>query len=324
MKRVLLTGGTGFVGANLARRLLSDGHEVHLLLHSERNTWRIESIRNLICLHRLSLQDLDAVKRVVGHIRPEWVFHLAAHGAYSWQTDLREMVSANVSGTMNLVEACLQTGFECFVNTGSSSEYGFKDHPPPETEWLDPNSYYAVTKASATMFCRYVAQKEGAQIPTLRLYSVYGAYEDPNRLMPALIINGLKGKLPPLVNPDIARDFVHVDDVVDAYLRAASTPVEDCGAVYNVGSGTQTRLRELIEVARRVLSIKAEPQWGSMPNRQWDASVWVADNSKIIKAIGWRPRHNGVEDGFRQMVKWFMDNPSVLEVYNKAAREMSA
>ncbi len=197
MKRVVVTGATGFVGANLARRLLRDGHELHLLLRPANNPWRIRDIRDDVHSHEVDFTDKESLARVVGAIRPDWVFHLAAHGAYSWQTDLDSMVATNITGTINLVESCLRAGFEAFVNTGSSSEYGYKDHAPAETEWLEPNSYYAFTKASATLFCRYMAQSRNARIPTLRLYSVYGPYEEPARLVPALIMSGLRGKLPP-------------------------------------------------------------------------------------------------------------------------------
>ena len=316
MKRVILTGATGFIGANLARRLLHDGHEIHLLVRPGYTQWRIEAIRSDVHLREVNLGDEEALTRIVGNIRPDWVFHLAAHGAYSWQTDLRQMVQTNIIGTINLVEACLETGFDAFVNTGSSSEYGFKDHAPSETEWLEPNSYYAVTKASATLFCRYTAQRRSVHLPTLRLYSVYGPYEEPKRLMPTLILHGLKGKLPPLVHPDVARDFVYVDDVSEAYLLATAQTDREPGAVYNVGTGVQTSLRDVVDVAQQVMDITVEPEWDSMPDRQWDTNVWVSDNRKIQDELGWRPRHTFEQD-FRLMVHWFHDNPALQRLYHE-------
>lgn len=311
---MILTGATGFVGANLARRLLADGHEVHLLLRHGYAPWRLAAIRADVHLHEVDLSDAVAVAQVVGAILPEWVFHLAVHGAYSTQTDLGQMVQTNIIGTINLVEACLKAGFEAFVNTGSSSEYGFKDHAPSETDRLDPNSYYAVTKASATLFCRHIAQGRGVHLPTLRLYSVYGPWEEPTRLLPTLVLRGLRGELPPLVGPDIARDFIYVADVIEAYLLAAMRPDQESGAVYNVGTGVQTSLREVVEMARRVMDIEAEPEWGSMPNRQWDTSVWVSDNRKLRQELGWQPRVP-FEQGLSLMVDWFRDNPALRDYY---------
>lgn len=304
MKRIILTGGTGFIGTNLVRRLLKEGHDLHLLVRPSYKPWRIEEIKNDVHLHVVDLANAVALNSVVEQIRPDWIFHLAVYGAYPFQSDVQQMVQTNIVGTINLVEACLRTGFEVFVNTGTSSEYGFKDHAPPETEFLEPNSNYAVTKASATLFCRYTAQSQRVHLPTLRLYSVYGPYEESTRLMPTLIRHGLKGELPPLVNQDVAHDYVYVEDVVEAYLLAATKPSQEPGAVYNVGTGIQTSLRKVVEVARRVMGIAVEPKWGSMPNRNWDTGVWIADNRKIRETLGWQPRYS-FEEGFRLTEEWF-------------------
>jgi len=306
MKRIIITGATGFVGANLARKLLAEGNQVHILVRPDYSPWRIQTIRGDLNIHEVEFLDKPKLETVVAKIQPDWVFHLAASGAYSWQTDLTQMVQTNVLGAINLVEACLKTGFDTFINTGSSSEYGFKTAAPTETEWLEPNSHYAVTKASATLFCRHTAQSRNLRLFTLRLYSVFGAYEEPKRLMPTLIRYGLMGKFPPLVNPDTARDYVYIDDVVDAYLLAATKPNQESGAVYNIGSGVQTSLREVVQVVRQVFNITQEPEWGSMPQRLWDTNCWVANNQKAQDELGWRPRFT-FEQGFRKMVAWFSD-----------------
>ena len=201
MARVIITGGTGFVGANLAQRLLHEGHEVNLLVRQGYTSWRINDIGSDLRLHTVDLGNRTSLIRIVGKIRPDWIFHLTAYGGTASQNDWHQMVETNIVGTVNLVEACLNVGFQAFVNTGSSSEYGFKHNAPSETEWLEPNSHYAVTKASASLFCRYTAQSQGVHMPTLRLYSVYGPLESSNRLLPKLITLGLEGKLPPLVSP---------------------------------------------------------------------------------------------------------------------------
>jgi dolichol-phosphate mannosyltransferase len=316
MRRVLLTGGTGFVGANLARRLLAEGDEVHLLVRPGHAGWRIADVHADVRLHEHELADAAAVEAVVRATRPQEVFHLAAHGAYPTQRDVHEMVRTNVTGTVNLLRAALAVGVEAFVHTGSSSEYGFKDHAPAETEWLEPNSAYAVTKAAATHFCRWLGQAERAPVRTLRLYSIYGPWEEPTRLMPALALCGLEGTFPPLAGPEIARDYVHVDDAVEACLLAARRPGQEAGAVYNLGSGVQTRLADVVEVARRVLGIAATPQWGSMPARSWDTAVWVADPRRIRDVLGWRPALD-VAAGFARFVDWFRARADLQDFYRR-------
>ncbi len=316
MKRTLLTGATGFVGANLARRLLRDGHEVHLLIRPAARTWRIDDIRPHVQFQEAPLDDAAAVAAAVRRVRPDWVFHLAAYGAYSSQTDPLRMARTNVLGTTSLVEACLRTDFEAFVNTGSSSEYGFQDHAPAETELPEPNCHYAVTKASATLYCRFTAQSRRVPLTTLRLYSVFGPWEEPTRLIPTVVVRGLDGGLPPLVNPDTARDFVYAEEVNDAYLLAATVPNQELGAVYNVGTGVQTTLRDVVAAARRVLYVEAEPSWGSMANRHWDTGMWVADNRKIRAALGWRPRFT-FEEGLRRTAEWLRERPSLRAWYRE-------
>jgi UDP-glucose 4-epimerase len=316
LKHVLLTGGAGFVGANLARALVGVGHEVSLLLRRESQRWRLQDVNHKVGMHHADLGSQQEVERVVAAIQPDWVFHLATYGAYPEQTDLDKMVRTNIVGTMNLVRACVRVGCEVFVNTGSSSEYGYKSSPPSETAALDPNSHYAVTKAAATLFCRHTARRERLRLPTLRLYSVYGPYEERTRLLPRLITHGLEGSLPPLAAPDTARDFVYIDDVVDAYLRVATVPGQELGAVYNVGTGRQTTLREAVDTTRSFFRLRAQPQWATFPQRPWDTRVWVADIQRIRQTLGWSPLYT-FERGLAATVRWWLANAELWPYYKR-------
>jgi nucleoside-diphosphate-sugar epimerase len=322
VKRTLVTGATGFVGANLTRRLLRDGHEVHLLLRPGHAPWRVKAIRDDVHMHIAELGDRAGLRRLVSLVKPDWIFHLAVYGAYPAETDCRTMVDTNILGTINLVEAAVSVGFEAFVNTGSSSEYGPKDHAPSETEWLDPNSDYAVTKASATLFCRQTARARGVSIPTLRLYSAYGPYEQPTRLIPTLVVKALDGALPSLVDPSVARDFTYISDVCDAYVLAASRGGTDAGAVFNIGSGQQTTIRQVVDLVRRKFGLADEPRWGSMPRRAWDTATWVADNENARRELGWVPSI-GLDSGLDLMSEWLQADRAVLEEYRRAVAGMS-
>jgi len=323
MKRVLLTGGTGFIGANLARRLLVEGHELHLTIRPDHDDWRISEINPHIEPHRIDLLDRDGLRETVERIRPDWIFHLAVYGAYSWQQDFGTMQRTNVSGTQNLVDACAKVGFEAFVNTGSSSEYGFVDRPTSEDDPPDPNSAYAFTKAAATLFCRYAARLNDLPMITLRIYSAYGPFEDPLRLIPTVIVNGLKGRLPPLVGRDVARDFVYIDDVVEAFLLAAHGPISDPGAIYNVASGRQSSIGDVVALARAEFRIAEQPRWGSMEPRSWDTSTWAGRPDKIRRDLGWSASVQ-LEHGFKTFVRWFEDSPKYESLYRAALDKRSA
>jgi nucleoside-diphosphate-sugar epimerase len=289
-KRALVTGAAGFVGANLVRRLLDEGHAVTALVRPGSDRWRLEGLD--LSVREVELADEAAVARSVEEARPEWAFHLAAHGAYSTQRDHRRMFRTNVDGLVNLLDACAGVELEAFVNTGSSSEYGLKASAPDERSWLEPNSAYAVTKAAATLYCRHVGQSGRLPLRTLRLYSAFGPWEEPSRFVPTLMVRCLEGRLPALVSPGTARDFVHVEDVVEAYLLAASRGDQEPGAVYNVGTGAQTTIGQAVEHARRLFGVAEEARWGSMAARSWDTSAWVADSRLARRALGWAPRHD--------------------------------
>jgi len=310
--RAVVTGAGGFVGANVVRRLLAEGHEVKALVRPGTNRWRLEGIAAELDAGEADLRDGAAVTRAIASAKPDVVFHLATRGAYSWQDDAREIIETNVLGTSNVVEACREAGVRALVNTGSSSEYGFKDHAPGEDESLEPNSVYGVAKAAATLLCSVAAQLHGVPVTTLRLYSVYGPYEEPGRFVPALVAAALDGRLPVLASPNVARDFVWVGDVVQACLRAADAP--GAGTVYNVGSGRQTTLAEAVEAARRVFGLAEEPTWGRMADRSWDTEVWVADVAKIERELGWRPEV-GFEEGLQRTAAWLRDDPAARGRY---------
>ena len=148
--RALVTGAGGFVGANLVAALAAAGHEVTAWVHPGGDTWRLDELGLPIEVEAVELLDGEAIERAVERGRPQWIFHLAAHGAYSWQRDSERIMQTNLVSTVRLLAACERIGFESFVHAGSSSEYGFQDHAPVESELPEPNSDYAVMKAAAT------------------------------------------------------------------------------------------------------------------------------------------------------------------------------
>jgi nucleoside-diphosphate-sugar epimerase len=316
-RRVLITGGSGFIGANLARRLINDEHEVHLLLSSGRPAWRLHTIGGRYVAHHIDLRDALGVEGAVGRIRPDWIFHLATYGAYPYQNEFDKALAVNVVATMGLVRAALRQGFESLVLAGTSSEYGSKDHPPDEGEGLNPSSYYAATKAAATILSRQLAAAHAANIVTLRLYSIYGPFEEPTRLIPAIIESSWHNQLPPLVSPESAHDFVFVDDAVEAFVRCAVQTDHVPGAIYNVSTGTQVTLREVVDVARQVLKVTVEPNWGSMPARSWDTASWRGTSRALREHTGWQPHHEFAA-GLRKTAEWFESEPGMKAHYGAA------
>jgi nucleoside-diphosphate-sugar epimerase len=313
-RRVTVTGGSGFVGANLVRALLGEGARVCAFTRRGSDLWRLDEVSRDVDIVEVDVRDADAVERAMHAAKPEWVFHLAARGNASWHSDEREIDAVVIEGTANVIRGASAAGCAVLVNGGSSSEYGFKNHAPAETEPPEPNSAYARAKLSATRFACDAAAQLAMRVVTLRLYSVYGPWEDPRRLLPTLIVRGLAGEWPPLVNADTARDFVWIDDVVDAFRRAAASAAS--GAVYNVGTGRQTTVREVVELARGVLRVPAAPEWGTMPARLWDTASWIADARAIRADLAWSPAVT-LEQGFKRFVAWFEHHAPMLAHYRR-------
>ena len=222
------------------------------------------------------------------------------------------MLSINVRATEALLRAADDAG-ATLVHAGSSSEYGYQDHPPREDELVSPNSLYAVTKVAATHLCRLAAAR-GVRALTLRLYSIYGPWEQPGRLLPTLVRHCLDGSWPPLVAPGTARDFVWIDDACDAFVRAAGAQPDDSGAVFNIASGTQTTLAELVKEAQAVFEVPESPRWGSMEGRAWDTSSWVGDPGAAARELGWRAR-TSIGSGLQRLASWLRDHPELAERY---------
>lgn len=300
-KRVLITGAGGFVGAALARRLVAEGHQVHALLKGSTRRWRLAGVEGLRA-HEVDLGDEEGLRRLAAEIRPQLVYHLAAHGAYPTQSDPDAIIHTNFLGTWNLLKALAKIDYEAFVSAGSSSEYGFKEFAMRETDIPEPNSYYAVTKVAQTLLCQHVARTEQRPINTLRIFSAYGPWEEPSRLVPTVVRKCLRGEELQLVPPDTARDFVYVEDVVDAFLRVG--PLSKLqGEVINIGTGVQSTVRDVVDAVLHHTGARVECRWGAMQPRIWDAKVWVADCTRARTLLGWHA-HTSLADGLGKTVAW--------------------
>lgn len=300
---VLVTGGSGFVGACVVHELLQRSHEVHVLLREQSRPWRLEGVLDRLTVHRADLMDAKATQSILKAVRPGIVLHLAAYGAYESQADARLILQTNILGVHNLLEASAETGVKVFVSTGSSSEYGFKSEPMREADRLEPNSFYAVAKAAQSQLCSLVARRcPQMAIATFRLFSAYGPWEEPTRLMPTVLRRARMGLPLEMVGPDTARDFVFVDDVVDALLDFP-TISRLHGEVINLGTGVETTLREVVNFVLEITGSRSEVRWGAMKARHWDTNRWSADTALARRLIGWAPRHT-LRQGLAKMAAW--------------------
>ena len=314
---ILVLGGGGFVGANLFFQIQSVRNDVYMVVR-RRGTWRLSGVPENRILE-VDLTDVSALKNMIESIGPQTVFNCSAFGAYSFEEDPKLIHRTNYSAIVDLLELLSKEKLAAYVHAGSSSEYGLNCAGPEEAAFLKPNSHYAVSKAAAAQHIYFCGVVRGMPVVNLRLYSVYGALEDTSRLMPNMILHGLKGEYPPLVGPSISRDFVYISDVCEAFIQAAVRMHPGMyGQSYNIGTGKGTTIAELAGIAKKIFDLKTEPSFGSMPARKWDLDLWYSNPTKALKDFEWSAKVP-LEEGIKLMRSWVASLPTTaISDFSKA------
>jgi nucleoside-diphosphate-sugar epimerase len=301
--KIAVTGASGFVGANLVRQL-SKANDV-VAFSRKKGGWRLDSFETT----PLDLNDLAKVRIAIRRIRPDAVIHCAVYGGYNFERDTYRIINTNVLDTVNLLAAC--SNVPIFINTGSSSEYGIKKKPMKETDVAEPRTDYALSKALITSL---IASGRYNAI-TLRLFSVYGYYEEKHRLVPNLIYSAITNRTARLVNKTNVRDFIFIQDVARAYeLAIRRWDRIEKGSVFNVGSGKETTI---IEVAKRIgVRVRIAPDM-----RETEPKMrWQADITKIKKGLGWKPNYS-LQEGLDATKEWMIRN---MDLYNEQKNDKYA
>ena len=312
-KKVLITGGAGFIGSNFVYKFLDLGYKVIVLEVEGANLWRLDKIKKQIRVEFVNLKNYDRIEALIAELNPQIILHFATYGvSLSRQQDIKETVDTNLLGAINLVNACSKIKFECFINTGSNSEYGAKDKPMKEDDLLEPNNLYGVTKAAGTLYCQYVAKKLDLPIVSTRLFSPYGYFEEKDRFIPTVIRSYLRNSELNLSSPDSVRDFIFIEDIIDAYLAIIKNIAKVKGEIFNIGTGKQTPIAEVVDAVKKSVRSTMEPKYGQVKKAQLEPKNWLADIYKTKKMLNWQPKYN-LAKGLEKDIEWFRKN---LYLYN--------
>ncbi len=303
---ILVIGASGFIGANLLRRVLRCREDVVGTVFSG-NSWRLNEIP-ATNIAFLNLQDPTNVRSVFLRVQPKTVFDCSSFGAYSFETEFDRIHSTNYLSFIRVMEEMSEFDLTAYIHAGSSSEYGLYASAPDETHALLPNSHYAVSKAAASHAIFYYGKVRGIPVTNLRLYSVYGPYEDSSRLIPVLCEQSMKGKLPMFARSEVTRDFIYVDDVIAAFTEAALRMSPDiAGESFNIGTGIPTTLSDLASKAKQLFAIQYEPIFSPREGRVWDVDNWYANTEKARNILGWTAKVK-LEEGLRSTCDWWKNN----------------
>lgn len=312
-----MTGGAGFIGSHLVRRLLNDGCHVAVLIKKNTDTRRIQDILparpassgdtggpRLSIIHS-DLADYEHLKKSLSEINPLGVFHCAASNIKSGVAAPEdELIKVNVMGTIHLLRALEDIDYKFFINCGSYLEYGIKDQPLKESDICEPIEIYALTKLAATLYCQSIARSTGKPIITFRIFSPYGQEMEKGRLVYEVIRRALKNEEISLTRPETSRDFVFVEDIVDLYIEAIGKAGGLKGEIFNLGNGHAVTLKDFVENVLRQTGSKSVVKWGGAKDVSYDRGCQEANMEKTFKAFLWRPACD-IETGISEMIKWF-------------------
>jgi UDP-glucose 4-epimerase len=306
-KRVLVTGGSGFIGSHLTHQLLSEGAEVAVTVRYG-NVMKNERLRG--CWDDVRVIEADLRNRGalagVREFAPEAVFHLAAYNHVGQSfVQVEECFDVNAKGTANLLDIC--DGVEKFVYMSTSEVYGHQASVPfVETMNPEPISPYAITKYAGELYCRMKRRVKGeSSVIIVRPFNVYGPYQSTKAVIPELIINCLLGHPIRTTKGEQTREFNYVSDIVDGLIKAAACP-EKIEGVVNIAAGEEVAIRDLVRLIARLTETQSPLEIGGLPYRPTEIWRMYADNTRAKDWLGWRPQVN-LEDGLRRTVDWFRD-----------------
>lgn len=310
---VLVTGGCGFIGSHVTRRLLAEGADVHVLTSEVSSVFprRLLDLRGTVTLHEGNLMDRSAMDAVVRASKPKYIFHLGAytHVGKSWQR-VDECIQANVQGTVNLLQALAESGYERFINTGTSEIYGDIEVPFREDAVVNPISPYSVSKYAAERFCRLFQRAYGWPIVMLRPFNAYGPAQSPDRVIPETIVRALRKEELAMTQGRQTREFNYAEDLAEGFLRAATTEGVD-GEIFNLGCGEEVSMRDVATLILDIMGNPIEPKFGGIPERPTEIMRMYCDSTKARQRLGWSPAHS-LRDGLERTIAWYraeLDSP---------------
>jgi dTDP-glucose 4,6-dehydratase len=285
-KKILIVGGTGFVGYHLAKEAVKKGFEVSSL--SKNNPVKKRYLKKV----KYIIADIANKKSINKIIRDDFQYVVNLAG-YVDHTDEIKTYRSHYLGCKNISNYFLKKNIKLFVQVGSSMEYGLSKSPQKEDFKCKPKSIYGKAKFLATKYLLNLYKKKKFPVTIVRLYQVYGPYQDLNRFMPVVINSCKKNKDFPCSHGRQYRDFLYIDDLIDAIFLILRNP-KATGEIFNIGSGKPLKIRNII---KKILSYyrSGKPQFGEIKLRKEEQMKIYPDIFKARRTLNWKPKINFLE-----------------------------
>lgn len=282
-KRAIISGSNGFLGKHLWDALANRGIEP-------------------VALDRHDLYiDVPQLTEILFHHKPNYIFHLAAYGNHRHQTDSTQAIMANYFATMNLLKASEFLDYEAFINTATSSMYGKHTSVMSEITDMQPDTFYAATKAGGVQLARAFSIQYDKPIASVVPFSVYGEGEAHFRFIPTLIKHLVTQETMPIVL-EPQHDWIYVSDYINGVMNVVDAIDKLKGQTVNIGTGIATRNKEVISQLEIISGKKLQTE-KTYKEQSHHSSVWYADNTKL-KSIGWQQKVS-LQEGLKRCWEYY-------------------
>jgi dTDP-glucose 4,6-dehydratase len=314
-KRVLVTGGAGFISSNIVRHLLETTPYEVVSLDALTYAGNMENLEDVIAHERLTfvhgdIRDVELVKKVVAET--DVIVNAAAesHVEKSIEEGASEFVTTNVEGTQIILDAMRQTPVERFILISSSEVYGTAESDPMDEEHpLNPRSPYAATKAGADRLAYSYWTTYELPIVILRPFNNYGPRQHPEKVLPRFVTAAL-ADLPLTLHGDghASRDWLHVDDTAEAIEAVIATDIDSiAGEAINVATGVDISVERIADLVLECLGKPASLKT-HVPERMGQVDRHIGSTDKAKRLLGWESRIDFAAEGLEQTVQWYRQN----------------
>jgi len=301
-KKILITGGTGFLGRHLTQKLISENIVPTILTrNTETNIWSSRS-REKINLIELDLLDAHSVVKFIKSYHPDIIVHFA--GA-TFETEILEKI--NYEATVNILEAAKTIGVKKFVMLGTADEYGFQKSPQKEAMKAMPNSEYAVSKNRAVNYALSLYKSDALPVVILRPFTIYGIGQPAKMFISQAVKSAVKGLPFEMSEGRQKRDVLFVTDFVNATIKTLTVEGIE-GEIFNVGSGESIALRDLAKKIWRIAGANEDLlKIGARQTRENELHNTEADISKIKERLNWQPKVS-LDEGLKIFIERVKNN----------------
>ncbi|MBA2269740.1 MAG: NAD-dependent epimerase/dehydratase family protein [Chthoniobacterales bacterium] len=305
-----MTGGAGFIGSHLLRRLVAAGFEVHVVHRPGSDLHRIADLSGSLRLWPCDLLDLDRLRTVLESARPQAIYHLAGDASLSLRhfdsalSGVTESIERNIRASVNLFVAAATAhlpDLALLIRLGSSEEYGRGPLPYEETQRELPVSPYSASQVAVSHYLQMLAPRLDFRVLTIRAATIYGPGQSTQFLIASLIEHCLEGRDFPLGSSTHFREFAYISDLIDALVIALQKPVQT-GEIINIGTGHEHVIGDVAALIIRLSGAQIKLVPGTPARAGQVEHLWLATD-KAQRLWGWKSKVN-LETGLQRMIQW--------------------